>query len=831
MRFELSRTAFAPLPTHSEPESEAGQTSRRKALTKFSLGLAGLFVLIAFPTSALAQRARVTTIDGLRYEGRLWAVKEYDTAFKPEDYQGRQILIIDNGLTRTFINSRKVPPDNLGESQVQFDEFEIYQNSVGSGGNPNFPPILRLSPFNKFGRRTLTVADGSGKTYIQGITRITPEYVVVSGIQTPGKSVNFNMRLATSSIAPSVIEHLLHLQVSEPGDLLERERLVAFFIRANMLDQAAAELADLKSDFPGQDFERITLELNSSIHRRSLDEIRFRFEANQVELARELWDVYNKSDLPATIAAEFLEMREKLDTQLAQNNQAVATVRTLVEAAAKSGDLNPAQLRTLDQFVAELEADINETNILRLSTFSRFANDETQNLMQRLAYALSGWYLGSAEAINNFGLAESLPKTRQLIREYLAEADEGRRAAILAELQTMESGAPQYLAQIIGNMSPPLPVEELSNHKPIRLEITAALPQGESARVPYWVQLPPEYDPHRRYPCIVALPTTRQDAQLEIDWWCGQYLENLKVHSGPASRHGYIVISPQLYAENQRDYEYSVTEHDIVLSAYRSAIKRFSIDTDRVFLAGHFRGGDAAWDIGLAHPDLWAGVITISGVAKKYVEYYFRNAGNQNLPFYCVIGDRDLAVRNQETVTTLNNWLRSSRFDVTLVEYLGRANEHFYEDIDNIFLWMKTKRRKWIPSQLEAKSLRPTDNFFWNIEVGDIPEKHVVAPKTFDAIDVKGGSLTFSVEMENRAPNSFIVRPTRSGGHFSFWLGPEFIDFDKPVQIIGRGDFSEAVQPSRKILLEDVRLRGDRQHPFWAKLYAEQTRWEITEDY
>ncbi|GAH02244.1 unnamed protein product, partial [marine sediment metagenome] len=30
-------------------------------------------------------------------------------------------------------------------------------------------------------------------------------------------------------------------------------------------------------------------------------------------------------------------------------------------------------------------------------------------------------------------------------------------------------------------------------------------------------------------------------------------------------------------------------------------------------------GGDAAWDIGLSHPDLWAGVIIVSGKAGRYV--------------------------------------------------------------------------------------------------------------------------------------------------------------------------------------------------------------------
>ena len=63
-----------------------------------------------------------------------------------------------------------------------------------------------------------------------------------------------------------------------------------------------------------------------------------------------------------------------------------------------------------------------------------------------------------------------------------------------------------------------------------------------------------------------------------------------------------------------------------MLGALRDACRRFAIDTDRVFLTGHGIGGDAAWDIGLAHPDIWAGVIPIVAVADRYVGRYAKNA-------------------------------------------------------------------------------------------------------------------------------------------------------------------------------------------------------------
>ena len=107
-------------------------------------------------------------------------------------------------------------------------------------------------------------------------------------------------------------------------------------------------------------------------------------------------------------------------------------------------------------------------------------------------------------------------------------------------------------------------------------------------------------DWHRRYPAIVTLHGATKTPEQQIDWWAGQ-----------ASRYGYIIIAPQWAAEHQTQYQCSLREHTVVLDCLRAAFQRFSIDTDRVFLSGYSMGGDAAWDIGLAHPDLWAGVIPI----------------------------------------------------------------------------------------------------------------------------------------------------------------------------------------------------------------------------
>jgi len=55
-----------------------------------------------------------------------------------------------------------------------------------------------------------------------------------------------------------------------------------------------------------------------------------------------------------------------------------------------------------------------------------------------------------------------------------------------------------------------------------------------------------------------------------------------------------------------------------------------------------------------------------------------------------------------------------------------------------------------------------------------------------------------------------------------FEFGPEEkIDFRQKITLNGRrlqGENKQRAVPSLEIMLEDVRTRGDRQHPFWAKI-------------
>ena len=275
--------------------------------------------------------------------------------------------------------------------------------------------------------------------------------------------------------------------------------------------------------------------------------------------------------------------------------------------------------RGLAMALQEIGAGLNPEMLPRMAAFLQNQNDPKLKAEEKLSLAVSGWLLGSDAASTDLPATLSAWRLRGLVQKYLTETGKVKRDRQLQSILAEAAAKPEVLAALAAHMTPPYPLpESIDENIPgySKLEI-GVLPGQPDAT--YYVQLPPEYNPQRRYPMIVSLHGIGHDPTMQIEWWAGEHEPKTarRAGKGQAGRYGYIVIAPAWTVEHQKEYEYSAREHAVVLGCVRDACRRFAVDTDRVFLSGHMEGGDAAWDIGVSHPDLWAGVIPISAEAAE----------------------------------------------------------------------------------------------------------------------------------------------------------------------------------------------------------------------
>ena len=795
-------------------------TGNRVVMAKFRydgawMAAAGLLLVAVLAGDAATSSAGVViTKYGMKFEGRVGEIASLLENPNQATRQGgvnlRLIVLVNDDLRRTFLSSYQVAELHPGQP-TGWERFHIHQRVATSGRQVGgVGSIISVSPFDKFGRRTFSMnVKGRGRVdVIQGLTEITPTWSKVEGLVVKRMQIAWDMRIATSSIPRENLTAILmkHLDRNSAEDRL---RIVRFYTQSERYTEARSELAQARREFPNlkhlKKEEKALRQLSAS---QVIREMERRKKAGQHAMVFHLL-----SNFPDEGVADeaLLKVRQMLDNYNEQRSRSEQFLQLFEEHIQQLDD--PDVQTSLQPVRDEIATELNINNLHRLADYLRLVDDDSLATEQKLALATSAWVLGSGSGVQNLSVAVSLFQSRDLVRDYLASNLARDRREILEKLRSLEGGTPRYVSQIVRNLKPPLKTESTSDNAIPRHYKLAVPSLTGQADVVYTIQLPPEYDPTRRYPAIVTLHSARTSPDHQIDWWAGSYDEQSKQRLGQGTRHGYIVIAPHWNKQSQTEYEYSAREHAAVLFSLRNACKRFAIDTDHVFLSGHSIGGDAAWDIGLAHPDLWAGVIPIVATADRYVSRYWKNA--RKLPFYFVMGELD---GNKLTlnVRDLDRYLTKVHFDATVVEYLGRGHEHFQDEIHRLFEWMSLHRRDFTPQQFEYNSMRSWDNFCWWIEMDAIPRRNIIVPTRWPP---KAGVRPITTVGEVRANNHLSVKT--AAGRVTLWLSPDNIDFSHKISLTVNGRTHvnpKSAVPDLEVLLEDVRTRGDRQHPFWAKV-------------
>jgi len=785
--------------------------------------------------------AKYTLQDGRVIEGTHALLSRVDEQTGTPDVISRPIIVIDDGLRYVYLSKSQVRHTDMSQSPRPVT-FKTGQSANYEGKEYFIPGTYSNSePFDKFGRRLLKIRHSGGIEYAeQAIVELTPYYINVTGLRANNEPLNWNMRIATNAIPREQITSILMNRI-DSQNLEDRLKLVQFYASGGLFYSADAELESIMLEWKDspearQRIRPLFLNVRQQKYQQILDELEFRWESGQYHFVRAyIAKLEQDPELPerqVEPVRRFLRRYDETDHQCQEIISALNELYEQLPESEKNDKILP--------IIAEIEKELNHSTLTRLTAFQLYARDPQLSAAEKLAIGITGWYAGADADNSRLAVAVTLPETEKLIADYLRSGkDHWLRQRILEQLNNLETSRPDIIAGILATMRPPLcselPPEDpefpglhhLSIPNP--LLVTGAPRARNTAEIRYVVQLPPDYNPYQRYPMVVSLNGLYQTPDMQIDWWAGSWENGMR--TGHATRHGYIVIAPEWNPPEalRTDYDFSVFPHAAVTSVVRDALQRFSVDTDKVFISGHGIGGTAAWDIALAHPDMWAGAILFNAVASKYIDTY--RSAVRHVPLYLVWGAMEgdgLGTNRKWAVNSniMNRYLQAQAHpgDVTAVCYQGRGMEGFYEEILHILEWMKLRQRNVVPLEFAVETLRPWDSGFWWVEMpnllGDVP-RNMLDPvdfpvKTNDTRPVRVESKLY------RATNTVAVTTKPRVANVQIFLTPDMMDFQSKVTVKIDGKNCHPpngmIEPNIEVMLEDARTRGDRIHPFWVML-------------
>jgi len=795
---------------------------------RFFLALA-LLLGLAPLTGSPARGDLIFLKDGFVLDGKVG--REHDAVWEKEmrDY----ILVpkgfsfyVDDVVRRIYFSHSLVGETKTSDRK---EEIRVINKNFVMGGGARFPgldAVLDTGNWNDKWERSYSFRYPKGQLKLtQRMGFLTPYHARADATT----HVVWNAFYMTRELGPEVVEGLLrsHPDFKITSELKPEERaarrfrLCDFLAQAGWYNLAEAEFNAIAKDLPEQK-KRVDAALAALTRirgREGLEEIKRLHLAGQFEKVWQRLGEFPQAGVDdkvladvASLKADYTATRKKLEQacgfldDLAMRVGGGNRQAFLDMAAGIKAELSPDTLPRLDAFMGQAA----QAKRLREQGKEVAPADELMSL------AITGWLLGSPSAEANVQRALRLWAARSVVLASLREPGELKRQKLVADYLAGKGVVPvDEFVQMIPALPPPA-AEEKFDSKPTEVRVG-----GRGIGAPtYTLLLPPEYHHGRSYPVLFVLHDTGEKPRDMLERWRQLAAEN-----------GYILAAPHWEPGVNSGYTYSEREHQTVLQALYDLRRRFNINSDRVFLFGLGQGANMAYDIGLSHPDLFAGVMPMAGNPELFTLRYFRNA--QYLPFYCVMGDRS-GDPKKKTQDLFEAWLTRG-YPTMWVEYKGRGMEWFGGEPAYIFDWMRNKKRAFPLKQLgtesfggssfgnEFCSMRNTDNHFYWLSTLALNDRCLNSATAWNSA-VPPAMLTAKIDPST---NEIWVKAT-GVKQVSIWLGRNaqgqnmLNSFDKPVKVYvngpGGGRRPEQLTPSLATLLERLYQTGDRQRLFLAHI-------------
>ena len=219
------------------------------------------------------------------------------------------------------------------------------------------------------------------------------------------------------------------------------------------------------------------------------------------------------------------------------------------------------------------------------------------------------------------------------------------------------------------NRLPPLVQQVSSSASPVASEPPVAVEFGRMQRgsrhaVPHALFVPMHYEPNYAYPLLVWLHGPGDDER------------QLQRIMPLVSLRNYVAIGPRATASmpGRAGSDWSQEEADIdaaeaaVFSCIDLVTERFSVAPRRVFLAGFGTGGTMAFRLGLRHPQIFAGALSLGGSFPCGQMPLARLSAARKLPLFIAHG-RDAENYSVEQSCDELRLFHSAGLSVTLRQY------------------------------------------------------------------------------------------------------------------------------------------------------------------
>jgi predicted esterase len=803
-------------------------------------------LLFLLPSLTWAQRKEALIVfkDGFYLSGKV--VEKRDFILDPSGVSvtiplSGSLINLDDMVRRMYFIPGQLQ-EVLEKKQIERDLMVLKRYANTSRADAILPgwQVESFSPWNAKWERSLKVhvTRKDGNRYLnmdQRIVQVTPHFMHIQTLK-----YNWDLFHLTKEMGVEGMRPLLSSYFAEKKEIKDwdRRKLIAMFMhQAGWHKEAQKELDNLVEEYPSRkdDVAGLRATVKKVLADIFVEDIERAFKAGQHHEVQDRLKAYAKENMAPLVNEKNLLLAQDLKNKYENLSEKLGQAKTVLSALPKQMS---SATRTPWANVAELILDeLNYDTLGRLDTFLVFAEQHlrevkektkpTQSPEQVMALAALGWLLGNGSAEPDVKNAQNLLRARAMVLEYQKTDNTVQRNQLLTSVLRDTNLSLDALARIIKNLPPPYPYDKTKiGTEPLRLSIELADSRGGD----YYLQLPPDYHHQRSYPVLLVLHGARERA----DGLMGRM-------SDLAAQHGFILAAP-LWAGNGRNvtYDYTAKEHAVVLDTLRDLRRRFQVDSDRVFLFGWEQGADAVLDIGMSHPDQFAGALSMCGSPRFFTaerDRYQTNA--QYLPFYLVDGDRDGA--NPKAIAAIfKEWVRGI-YPALYVEYKGRGSEWFQGELPTMFDWMSRKKRHHPMKEMgrrhtgggvgeEFRTMRECDNRFYWLSTEAIDPHHLntasnwvrtVAPATLQANVAVGNELIVKGgQKEAKIFTQFNIQ-AKHFKQLTLWLAPNVVDLSKPIRIRVNGSqvgSERIIPPNPSVLMEDFFYNGDRQRLYFAKV-------------